>query len=217
MSKINSIILKGVYNENFEEIFYNKNEDINKYKKLSHQHKKPEGEGMVNYSNKVYYYKTFIPEQKNQSIFYIIVCSKSLSKEKIDECFEEIYEILEQNNKFTLKNFPKIIIEEINEVFLRYSYNEKQIDSNLNITQLTSDLKTNNQEISTLQFNLDLDNNLIPNKENELKQKKNEINNKINYKINKINYITKKIKYIYLISCFILLIFFIFAIRFYLL
>ena len=160
MSKINSIILKGVYNENFEEIFYNKNEDINKYKKLSHQHKKPEGEGMVNYSNKVYYYKTFIPEQKNQSIFYIIVCSKSLSKEKIDECFEEIYEILEQNNKFTLKNFPKIIIEEINEVFLRYSYNEKQIDSNLNITQLTSDLKTNNQEISTLQFNLDLDNNL---------------------------------------------------------
>ena len=205
MAKIKSIILKGVYNENFEEIIYNQKDDINTYKKLAEQHKKPEGEGMVHYSNRVYYYKTFIPEQKNQSIFYIIFCSKSFPKDKIEECFEEIYEILEQNKKFSLKNFPKIIIEEINEIFLRLSNND--IDSNLNITESNNESKINNQEISTLQFNIDIDNKLISetNQDKIIKVDKKIIN------------LTKKIKYIYLISCFILLIFFVFTIRFYLL
>ncbi len=205
MAKIKSIILKGVYNENFEEIIYNLKDDINTYKKLAEQHKKPEGEGMVHYSNRVYYYKTFIPEQKNQSIFYIIFCSKSFPKDKIEECFEEIYEILEQNKKFTLKNFPKIIIEEINEIFLRLSNND--IDSNLNITESNNETKINSQEISTLQFNIDIDNKLISetNQDKIIKVDKKIIN------------LTKKIKYIYLISCFILLIFFVFTIRFYLL
>ena len=205
MAKIKSIILKGVYNENFEEIIYNQKDDINTYKKLAEQHKKPEGEGMVHYSNRVYYYKTFIPEQKNQSIFYIIFCSKSFPKDKIEECFEEIYEILEKNKKFSLKNFPKIIIEEINEIFLRLSNND--IDSNLNITESNNETKINSQEISTLQFNIDIDNKLISetNQDKIIKVDKKIIN------------LTKKIKYIYLISCFILLIFFVFTIRFYLL
>ena len=211
MSKIKSIILKGVKNEKFEKFFCNNNDIINDYKKLSEQQKKSlveNGEGKLKdfTSNNVYYYKTFIPEQKNQSILYIIYCSASVPKERIEECFDEIDELLRKYKRFSLINFPNIIIEGINKIFLRFSNDEEQLELKLINKDTNNHLKKDNN--NKLYNNEKSYNSLLIDESRIIESNKVKKN---------MNYLIKKIKYLYLLFCFIILIFIIFYFRIYLL
>jgi hypothetical protein len=193
MSKIKSIILKGVYNERFEEIFCNKKDNIEIYKNLN-KNNKLKGEGKIYIEPNLFYYKTFIPENENQSIFYIIYCDKTYSKEKIDDCFEEIDGILNENRKFSLNNFPKKIKEEIKTIFEKFEFYEN-IVLNLNIND-------NNGE----KDNLEIENN----EEKKLEKKLMDENNDVFFgkKENKncLDSILSNLKIIYLVICGIILV-----------
>jgi hypothetical protein len=193
MSKIKSIILKGVYNERFEEIFCNKKDNIEIYKNLN-KNNKLKGEGKIYIEQNLFYYKTFIPENENQSIFYIIYCDKTYSKEKIDDCFEEIDGILNENRKFSLNNFPKKIKEEIKTIFEKFEFYEN-IVLNLNIND-------NNGE----KDNLEIENN----EEKKLEKKLMDENNDVFFgkKENKncLDSILSNLKIIYLVICGIILV-----------
>ncbi len=194
MSKIKSIILKGVYNERFEEIFCNKKDNIEIYKNLN-KNNKLKGEGKIDIEQNLFYYKTFIPENENQSIFYIIYCDKTYSKEKIDDCFEEIDGILNENRKFSLNNFPKKIKEEIKTIFEKFEFYDNTV-LNLNIND-------NNGE----KDNLEIDNNL---EEKKLEKKLIDENDDefFGKKENKncLDSILSNLKIIYLVICGIILV-----------
>ena len=193
MSKIKSIILKGVYNERFEEIFCNKKDNIEIYKNLN-KNNKLKGEGKIDIEQNLFYYKTFIPENENQSIFYIIYCDKTYSKEKIDDCFEEIDGILNENRKFSLNNFPKKIKEEIKTIFEKFELYDNTV-LNLNIND-------NNGE----KDNLEIDNNLEEKKlEKKLIENDDELFSKKENK-NCLDSILSNLKIIYLVICGIILV-----------
>ena len=193
MSKIKSIILKGVYNERFEEIFCNKKDNIEIYKNLN-KNNKLKGEGKIDIEQNLFYYKTFIPENENQSIFYIIYCDKTYSKEKIDDCFEEIDGILNENRKFSLNNFPKKIKEEIKTIFEKFEFYDNTV-LNLNIND-------NNGE----KDNLEIDNNLEEKKlEKKLIENDDELFSKKENK-NCLDSILSNLKIIYLVICGIILV-----------
>jgi hypothetical protein len=193
MSKIKSIILKGVYNERFEEIFCNKKDNIEIYKNLN-KNNKLKGEGKIYIEPNLFYYKTFIPENENQSIFYIIYCDKTYSKEKIDDCFEEIDGILNENRKFSLNNFPKKIKEEIKTIFEKFEFYE--------IIVLNLNINDNNGE----KDNLEIENN----EEKKLEKKLMDENNDVFFgkKENKncLDSILSNLKIIYLVICGIILV-----------
>lgn len=193
MSKIKSIILKGVYNERFEEIFCNKKDNIEIYKNLN-KNNKLKGEGKIDIEQNLFYYKTFIPENENQSIFYIIYCDKTYSKEKIDDCFEEIDGILNENRKFSLNNFPKKIKEEIKTIFEKFELYDNTV-LNLNIND-------NNGE----KDNLEIENNLEEKKlEKKLIENDDELFSKKENK-NCLDSILSNLKIIYLVICGIILV-----------
>ena len=73
MSKLKAIILKGIINEKFEEIFYNKQEtDISELKFAISKINKS-GDGTIENNDNICYYRTFLPnENQAQSFFYIL-------------------------------------------------------------------------------------------------------------------------------------------------
>lgn len=193
MSKIKSIILKGVYNERFEEIFCNKKDNIEIYKNLN-KNNKLKGEGKIDIEQNLFYYKTFIPENENQSIFYIIYCDKTYSKEKIDDCFEEIDGILNENRKFSLNNFPKKIKEEIKTIFEKFELYDNTV-LNLNIND--SNGEKDNLEIENNLEEKKLEKKLIENDDELFSKKENK---------NCLDSILSNLKIIYLVICGIILV-----------
>ena len=193
MSKIKSIILKGVYNERFEEIFCNKKDNIEIYKNLN-KNNKLKGEGKIYIEPNLFYYKTFIPENENQSIFYIIYCDKTYSKEKIDDCFEEIDGILNENRKFSLNNFPKKIKEEIKTIFEKFELYDNTV-LNLNIND--SNGEKDNLEIENNLEEKKLEKKLIENDDELFSKKENK---------NCLDSILSNLKIIYLVICGIILV-----------
>ena len=193
MSKIKSIILKGVYNERFEEIFCNKKDNIEIYKNLN-KNNKLKGEGKIDIEQNLFYYKTFIPENENQSIFYIIYCDKTYSKEKIDDCFEEIDGILNENRKFSLNNFSKKIKEEIKTIFEKFELYDNTV-LNLNIND--SNDENDNLEIENNIEEKKLEKKLIENDDELFSKKENK---------NCLDSILSNLKIIYLVICGIILV-----------
>ena len=192
MSKLKGIILKGIKNEKFEEIFYNKKEtDISELKFVISNINKI-GEGTIDYNDNICYYKTFLPKVQTQSFFYIIYCHKSYLEDKINECFDEIIDVLtkiNQFNSFTLNKFPTNIKDEINEIFI----NRQSNTSNLNI---------NNEKIEII----DNENNLSENN-NKSNLRFSVVNENNNYNlIEKTNSGIKNLKLFYLIICILLFI-----------
>ena len=202
MLKLKAIILKGIINEKFEEIFYNKQEtDISELKFVISKINKS-GDGTIENNDNICYYRTFLPnENQAQSFFYIIYCHKSNLEDNIEECFEEIVEILNNINKFnsfTLNKFPNTIKKEINEFFN-------------NRNNYVSNLKINNKEVEIIHNeNNRKDNNIESNLRFSLLDEKPII-------IKEDNSGIKNVKLFYLIICILLFIAIIILMRKYML
>ena len=202
MSKLKAIILKGIINEKFEEIFYNKQEtDISELKFVISKINKS-GDGTIENNDNICYYRTFLPnENQAQSFFYIIYCHKSNLEDNIEECFEGIVEILNNINKFnsfTLNKFPNTIKKEINEFFN-------------NRNNYVSNLKINNEEVEIIH--------------NENNRKDNNIESNLRFSLLDVKPIIikednsgiKNVKLFYLIICILLFIAIIILMRKYML
>jgi len=195
MANIKGIILKGVKNEKFEEIFYNKKEtDINELKTVISKIKNKR-EGKINDNDNICYFKTFLPNDKSQSFLYIIYCHKSNLEENIEECFDEIIEILNniyQFNSFTLNKFPTNIKDKIKIIFNKHNNFHNNV-SNLIINDITNDEIRHNDD------NL-IENNNEPTLHFSLIKEEKKIIKKDN-----ISYF-KNVKVYYLIICILLFI-----------